>query len=162
MSYAQGTEVPVERSEAELKRLLVKHGASHIGYLSGPDETVLVFVMRERRIRQTVKHPDPADYQTTPTGRTRSTSDVISAVDRELRRRWRALVLIVKAKLELVAEDPDRFEAEFLADTVLPDGHTVGELLLQRIAQTSQRGEKQPLLLSAGPRPEYPKRTRKP
>jgi hypothetical protein len=72
-------------------------------------------------------------------------------VESELKRRWRALVLIVKAKLELVASGGSTFEVEFLAHTMLPNGDTVGETMLPRIAQAYRTNSMPPLMLGPGP-----------
>jgi hypothetical protein len=45
------------------------------------------------------------------------------------RQRWRALALVIKAKLEAVTSGISTFEAEFLANTMLPDGRTVGDVV---------------------------------
>ena len=41
--------------------------------------------------------------------------------------RWRALLLIIRGKLEAVESAITTLESEFLANVVLPDGGTVGQ-----------------------------------
>lgn len=148
--FAENTDVSVERSEAELKGLLVKHGAIRVGTLMDTDATVVVFEMNGRRIRQDVKHPNPEDYQENPKGQQRTEAQIKAAVDQELRRRWRAIVLITKAKLEMIAAGMGSFEAEFMAQTVLANGETVGEQLLPRIAKVYNSGTMPSLMLGSG------------
>lgn len=54
--------------------------------------------------------------------------------EKETRRRWRALGLIIKAKLEAVASGVVSFESEFLCQLLLPSGGTVGNHVLPQLA----------------------------
>lgn len=134
--YAEGTDVPVDRSKAELEKLLQKYGASK--FISGWDERQIVvgFVMAGRQVKFAMPAPskdDPA-VKFTPSGRyQRSESELVRAWQGALRQRWRALVLIVKAKLEAVAAGAVTFEEEFLGQLVLGDGHTVAEIVLPHL-----------------------------
>lgn len=62
------------------------------------------------------------------------------------REQWRALVLLLKAKLEVVASGMVTMEYEFLAYIVLPNGSTVGSEIGPRIAEAYDTG-RMPLLL---------------
>jgi hypothetical protein len=150
-AFAEGTDVPVERSRAELETLLHKHGATSIGMLRDNDGVLVVFEMKGRRVKQTIVNPDPKDHLVTEgIERRRSPEQVQAAVDNELKRRWRALLLIVKAKLELIASGGSTFEVEFLAHTMLPNGQTVGEVMIPRIAKSYADGTMPPLRLGSG------------
>jgi hypothetical protein len=149
--YAEGTDVSVERSRAELETLLHKHGATSVGILRDENGVLVVFEMKNRRIKQTITNPDPTAYRFTDKKMVRGPEQVRAAVESELKRRWRALVLIVKAKLELVASGGSTFEVEFLAHTMLPNGDTVGETMLPRIAQAYRTNSMPPLMLGPGP-----------
>ena len=48
---------------------------------------------------------------------------------------WRSLLLCIKAKLEAVDSGIEMFEDAFMANIVLPDGRTVGELMQPQIDQ---------------------------
>ncbi len=65
--------------------------------------------------------------------------------DQACRQRWRALALLVKAKLEAVESGIVSFEEEFLAHVVLPDGSTVYQAAKGGIAIAYQTGIMQPL-----------------
>ena len=56
-----------------------------------------------------------------------------SAWEQACRKRWRALLLIIRAKLEAVESGITTLESEFLANIVLPDGGTVGQWLAPQI-----------------------------
>lgn len=45
------------------------------------------------------------------------------------RERWRALILVLKAKLELIEIGASTVDREFLYDLMLPNGRTVGDEL---------------------------------
>ena len=54
--------------------------------------------------------------------------------DQACRQRWRALLLVIKAKLEAVTAGISTIETEFLANIVLPDNTIcVGEWMLPQI-----------------------------
>ena len=67
----------------------------------------------------------------------------------EERRSWRALLLIVKAKLEMIANGGSSAEREFLADMLLPNGETVATAILPGIAKSYASGEMPRRLLPA-------------
>ena len=135
-SYAAGTNVSVDRSKAELEKLLQKHGASK--FISGWDESSIVigFVMGGRQVKVQIPIPSKHDDEIwkTPSGRyIRSEEEVARKWQGALRQRWRALVLVVKAKLEAVAAGVATFETEFLGHLVLPSGQTVAEVVVPRL-----------------------------
>ena len=65
------------------------------------------------------------------------------------REAWRRLLLLVKAKLEVVAEGVSTFEREFLPDILLPDGSTVYQMLAPQLEQAYESGD-MPSLLPEG------------
>lgn len=153
--YAEGTSVPVQTSKAELEALLQRYGASGFYSSWDSDEGVQVigFRMRERILRLEVKIPGDSDViqpHRLPHQPEKRAEWYRSAVENEHRRRWRALVLIVKAKLEIVASGEAPFETEFLAHILLPDGQTVGRALLPKLAEAYDSG-KMPKRLLPGP-----------
>jgi hypothetical protein len=149
-AYASGTSVPVERSRAEIESLLKKYGATK--FASGWDEgkAVIAFEMNARRIRFEVPVPPVELFRTKEKwGSVRKVPDAEAerARDQEMRRRFRAFLLVVKAKLEAVASNVSSFETEFLAFVVLPNGATVGQWLVPQIEQSYGSGKMPPLLL---------------
>jgi hypothetical protein len=74
------------------------------------------------------------------------------ASDRQVRARWRALWLVVKAKLEAVAIGLITIDEAFLAETVLPDSKTVAEVMLPQIETAYATGKMPPLLPFYGDR----------
>jgi len=62
------------------------------------------------------------------------------------RQRWRALALVIKAKLEAVGSGISVFEEEFLANIVMPDGSTFGAYALPQIEHIYETRELPALL----------------
>lgn len=145
--YAEGTQVEVPKTRAELEALLVKHGSTQS--LTGSDHTnrsgFVAFVMHGRHYRLNVPPPPPPERQ-----RGRRAFIKAKAPEQLERERWRALLLIVKAKLEIIRAGMATVEQEFLANTVLPDGSLVGDNLELALASMYASGKMLPLL------PQFP------
>jgi hypothetical protein len=87
------------------------------------------------------------EFTHTPSrGTPRSTAQAEAAWEQATRQRWRALALVIKAKLEAVDSGITEFEDEFLAHILLPNGTTVGEHVRPGIAQAYESGTMPPLL----------------
>ena len=141
MTYAANTDVPSDRSRAEIERTLTRYGAD--GFMYGWEQTraVIQFKAKERFIRFIVELPDRGEFLLTPSRKQRrSPAQVDSAYDQAVRQRWRALALVIKAKLEAVESGITEFEAEFLAHIVLPDGTTVGDWVRPQVESAYQLG----------------------
>lgn len=153
--FASDTSVSVERSKAEIERLLARYGASQFASGWGDGRAHLGFRIADRTIRFELPLPDREadEFRLTPGGRrTRSAADQERAWEQACRSRWRALLLVIKAKLEAAACGISTIEDEFLAWTVLPGGRgkTVGEEIRPLIAERIASGKSAPLLLGGG------------
>lgn len=146
--YAKDTEVSVERTQAEIKLLIKKYGAKASMIGENQDYAVVMFEMFDRQVRFTMPLPTKRDkgVRFTETGKARSDAALDAALDRATRSRWRALLLAIKAKLEMVASHIASFEAAFLADIVLPNKQTVGEWAAPQIQAAYDTGNMPPLL----------------
>lgn len=104
-SYAAGTDISVARSVAELDALLAKYGATDFAYgRIGNVRMRVMFQIDNRMMRFDVAKPDAGEFRHTPSGRVRASTEVAKMCEAEERRRWRALVLVVKALLVAVTE----------------------------------------------------------
>ena len=139
-TYAAGTTVSVERSKAELDTLLGKHGAGKRAIMHDEDEGTagVLFELAGRQYKIVVPMPQLADFAGEPKSQPRrwpywsheQREDWRrAACEQACRERWRGLVLLVKAKLEIVRMGVSTFEREFLADLVLPNGRTAHHTL---------------------------------
>lgn len=132
--YAADTEVPVERSKRQLEQLMIDQGAE--GYHTGWDAArdVVEFLWKGKQIRFVLPRPERKDHKFTRAGVYRNDRQVTQAIEQADRQRWRALYLVIRAKLEAVAAGISIFEEEFLAFVVIPGrNQTMGELLVPRL-----------------------------
>lgn len=146
--FAENTDVPVEKSRAEIERLIVRYGATSTAFMNGPGRAMIAFEASGRRILFELPLPDQADKRFERDGRNsvRGPEKRYAAWEQACRQKWRALALVIKAKLEAVASGITTFEDEFLAHIVMPDGQTVGQHVRPTIAATYDSGQMRPLL----------------
>lgn len=156
MSYAEDTEVPVEKSRAEIERLLTRYGADRFMVGSDQRQAILAFSVRGKMVQFTLPLPDRNASQFKMTShnppRRRSESQAWAAWEQVCRSRWRALRLCIQAKLEAVEVGITTFESEFLAHFVVPGGGTVGDLVIPQLEEMQKLGQapKFPLLGMGG------------
>lgn len=133
MRYAKETTVPVEKSKAEIEGLLVKYGATEFHSGWGTDKAMIAFRLKDLFIRFVLPVPDKAEKRfwakTDRYGYTvkRTEAQALTAWEQEHRQRWRALKLVVQAKLEAVECGISTLVNEFMAFIVLADSSTLGE-----------------------------------
>jgi len=146
MGYAENTSVSSERSRMEIERTLARYGAKEFFYGWKEHAEVVGFKMSDRNVRFEVKPPSEKDPTIcrTPAGRDRAPGQIEEAMAQEVRRRWRALLLVVKAKLEAVHSGISTLEQEFLAHIVLPNGRLVGEYVAPVIDRAYKSGRMLP------------------
>lgn len=147
MKYANKTGVSSERSRNEIERILARYGATSFVYGNGNGQAMIMFQAWDRRIKMILPLPDPRDFEKSPAGRKWKQSQALQAWEQAGRQRWRALALVVKAKLEAVESGVATFEQEFLAYTMLPSGKTVGDTVLIEIEDAYKTGKVKPFLL---------------
>lgn len=138
MAYATNTTVSVERSRAEIERLVSKHKCSQFGCGTDYEQgrAIVQFRAHERIVRFVLELPKPEAFQKRQVrGRWVLNHRKDADWEQACRTRWRALVLVVKGKLESVESQIATFEEEFMPYIVMPDGKTVAEHLVPAIAQ---------------------------
>jgi hypothetical protein len=147
-TYAADTSVSSEKSRNEIERILHKYGADEFGYMTGSGVARIQFSKGGRMVRFTIPLPDRAsrEFTLTPTGRARTQAQAALAYEQAVRQRWRALALVVKAKLEAVDSGISVFEEEFLANILLPGGQTVYEATKDGIELAYVTGAPAPLI----------------
>jgi len=148
-TYAAQTSVSWQSSRDEIERTLTRYGANQFMYGWTEGGAMLAFSARGRQIRFTLPLPDRKSREFTHTpakGLARSAPEVEKAYDQAVRQRWRALALVIKAKLEAIEAGISDFEEEFLAHIMLPNGRTVGEETLPRVTEMYEVGHMRPLL----------------
>ncbi len=107
--------------------------------------------MLERQVKFVLPLPDrgSTEFTETPTGRERSATQQVAAYEQAVRQRWRALALVIKAKLEAVEAEITVFEDEFLAHLILADGTTFGDWARPQVERMYLTGA-MPALLPGG------------
>ena len=157
--YASRTTVTVDRSKAEVEHILRRYGADQ--FLHGWEEgrAIIGFRLKGYPVRMTLPLPileDFKHYARKNGTSTRCTPQAAqSAHEQAERQTWRALVLVLKAKLEAGITT---IEQEFLADIVLPGDVTVSEALLPRLDEAPNTGRMPDLLPGGGAIPLPPAR----
>lgn len=148
MAFAAGTEVSIQKTRMEIELLITKAGAT--SFVAGTSSTQrlaqIMFEMHGRRLIFRVTTADPAAFRFKGNHQRRNDSQCREAAEQEDRRLWRCLLLSIKAKLEGVSSGIESFDEAFLAHIVMPDGSTVGENTLPRIAEVYKTGTMLPLL----------------
>lgn len=155
--YADHSKVSSDQSKAEIERTLTRAGARSFGYGWDHDRraAVIGFRLGERAIKYVLPLPDRAGREFTHTpekGFLREPRAADAAYEQAVRQRWRALALIIKAKLEAVAAGVVTLDEEFLSATLLPDGSTVGEFVGPQIDEVYRTGGMPSLLPGASPK----------
>jgi hypothetical protein len=120
--YAAHTTVPVDRSEAEVKRVLTRYGATETGILTRESDVRLYFVVNKRTVQWSMPLPPKKGFRTD------------AAYDQEVRRRHRVMVITVKSLLEAIEAKVLTFDQAFLSHMVVgATGQTVGELVIPKL-----------------------------
>jgi hypothetical protein len=153
--YARDTDVSSGRSRGEIESTLRRYGATSYAYASREDAAMVEFQANGKRIRFILPMPRRDDDRFTLTGclgrsghsktragyhspscyAARPESQAYELWEQSTRQRWRALNLVIKAKLEAVESKITTMEQEFLAQIVLPNGRTAGETMIPQIEQ---------------------------
>ncbi len=131
--YAQHTKVPVTRSKAQIEETLQRYGASafQAGWCDGLE--MIEFVIGTTRIRMALQI---------------AVCDDGTPNEKQHRQQWRAMLLVIKAKLEAVESEISTLEEEFLAWAVAPNGKTLGEMMIPQLE--AMNTGRTPKLLTVG------------
>ena len=119
--YAEGTGVPVAKSQEQIERLLAKYKCTDFAVAKREDSFAVMFVFpsqgegtRPVRVRWTVYLPTFEELQKRPDKariigyRILTDTEVAAARERETMRLWRALELGLRGKFVTIDERPSR------------------------------------------------------
>ncbi len=156
--FAIETNVPVEKSKAEIETLVKRYGATEFTSGWKQESSMIGFRLKELFVRFELPLPNRADKRFSRTdgksGRKLTPSAGDRKYEQEVRQRGRALTLVVKAKLEAVDVGISTIEQEFLAFIVLPSDLTIGDYMMEHALPQIRLG-RNPLALS-GRKPDPP------
>lgn len=158
--FASDTTVPVEKTRAEIEKVLAKYGAEHFAYGTEPGLAVIGFripdaysgILLAVRMQLPLPRKDEARFTKGWQGASwkRAPDHAVQARwEQACRSTWRALLLVIKAKLEACAVGISTVEREFMADVVMPSGQTLGEWVRPQL-QSVYEGRPLPPLLTGG------------
>lgn len=155
--YAKNTDVSVGRSQGEIKDLLQRYGASKFMQYEEDGMAKIAFEASDRRVMFELPLPSRDQFKTKKvnTGygyvrdREMSPDQQVKAWEQACRQKWRALGLVIKAKLEAVESGISEFEDEFLSNIVLPNGKMLGKMIKPQLAEVFAT-KKMPPLLGSG------------
>lgn len=128
--YASATEVNISRTKSQIESLLVRHGAKDFASGWNATHDTLQFSLYNQTVRFVLPRVDAEKLSQSPKGRKRKPAALVKAIDQANRQRWRALLLVIRAKIEAVEAGIAIFEQEFLAFLVQPNGMTIGDMLV--------------------------------
>lgn len=120
MPYAARTDVPLDRSLGEIVSLLRKSGADRIAQAEEPGRVAVQCFLNDRLLRFAISLPEGPQAR---------------------RQRGRALLLVIKAKIESIESGVETFDEAFLANIVTPDGRTVAQWAVPQIEQAYVEGK---------------------
>lgn len=158
--YAKDTSVSVEKSRAEIESTLARYGAERFAYATEPGRAAVMFQIKDPAtntilsIRMTLPLPAKGEKRFThcKVNSYKLRENRPEAVNRlwecACRSSWRALCLVIKAKLEACACGISTVEREFLADVMTPSGQTIGEMVRPQLADMSASGKVPRLMLT--------------
>lgn len=155
MAYAENTTVPVEKSLNEIVAFIKKSGGARVAQMEDIDALAVQFFLNDRMLRFRVPVPTAESLPKFNNGNNRNIEIPMAqrqkASDAMRRQRARALLLVIKAKLESVESGVETFDEAFLPNIVMSDGCTVWERVGEPLALEYKTGKTAPFLLE-GPR----------
>lgn len=148
--YAKNTTASEQKSILEIESTLRRYDAKSFAY--GWEVCEIAFKTDNRTIRFRPPMSARSEFVTTPTGMERAELTIENEYRKARRQRWRALLLIVKAKLEAIDSGIKTFDEKFLPYMVLPGGKTISEVIMPQLEDAYATGGV-PQLLSGNEQP---------
>ena len=153
--YASQTSVSVDRTESEIKKVLLHYGADDIvtGQSSASRRAFVQFMFRGMRMQVNIVMPDQSETRFTlsDSGKERNEDVARASWMQACRQQWRVLLLLIKANLEAIENGIMRPQDAFLPWLLLPDGRNVSEAVSNGLTQWLESGA-QPKALPFGGR----------
>lgn len=154
MGYADGTAVAVEKSTAEIEKLIKSKGATRYG--RGEENGLAIVRFEIDKINFMFELRLPTAEQLIASGKVKRAyaAGRVNQVHREL---WRALLLTIKAKFVAVESGIETMQEAFMAQIVVPhEGRAVrfASVALPAIAGAYKTGGQLPPMLGMGGPPQ--------
>lgn len=152
-TYAKDTTVPVDGTLQEIRKSLKRYNAGNFTMQEADTHIIIAFEMCNRRVRFVLPLPQPDNEEYIEQHGNRyyqKGAFLQTKFDQDIKQKWRALSLCIKAKLESVDSGIETFEEAFLAQLVLQSGQTMGEWTKPQIERMFGNGAKMPPMLNSG------------
>lgn len=151
MPYAENTSVSVEKSRAEIEKLLRKfwnadnmannnkYPPMRFQYYTDEIGAEITFTLRDKTIRISLPLPDlnAKQFKEKINGYGKvvkiDPNKSYTIWEQECRVRWRALALSIKSTLTDIETGIKTFEVAFLAYFMMQDGKTIGEHIIPKL-----------------------------
>ena len=150
MRYARSTTVTTDRSKVEIESTLMRYGCESFGYMVKNNKAMIAFEYEGRGYRVSLPLPnkDDQEFTQTETGRARKNKDAVYlAYEQGCRSRWRALLILIKGKIEYLEITGMKFEQGFAGELLLPNGTTLNEFYMSDVLKSIDGRKKMPPLL---------------
>ena len=149
MAYANNTTVAVSKSQDQIRTMLIGFGVEAFGTMEEPGKGAAIgFKLDGLAYRINLPLPDVKAFRLTEVQQyERSDADAIRHWEKACRSKWRALHLVIKAKIEAVNAEISNFEVEFLPFIICADGQTMWQQALPKIEEYRLSGGKSRLML---------------
>ncbi len=144
--YAEGTNVSVARSREEIEKTLKRYHATGFMYGMQGSREAVAFEIKKRRYRIEIEHPPPENFKRMKNGGVRTVAQQEQAQEQEVKRLWRALVMLIKSKLEAVQSGIVTIEDELMPYTVMANNQTVKQWLEPQLEEHYKTGVMPPFL----------------
>ena len=156
-TYAKDTEVSVSKSEMEVKATLRRYGAERMAVVEDVGHVKIIFVMNNRQVRIVLPLPrcnaeEFTIYYRGSVKYRRTDAEAERKHEQACRQRWRALALVIKAKLEAIECGISDFDTEFLPNIILPQGETVADFMKPQVEKAYVEGVAPTAYLLEGPK----------
>lgn len=135
MAYAEKTKVPVDKSMAEVRKILIKNGSEGVAIAETSENALVQFIFKSKSYKFIIKYPKSSDDDIFLNGKgyKRTLVQIENAIEHEKKRLWRAMVLYIKAAIEAHNNGIIDFKRSMMSHMMLPSGQTIYEKLENNI-----------------------------
>jgi len=155
--YALNTSVSTDKSINEIRAVLKKYGATGFAFGESNQAIQVGFELRGRRVRfrvpmptaESVKNQIDLNVRNQYTRGLSNNEVVKRTIEKATPQLYRALLLVIKAKLESVESGIESFDQAFMAHLLLPSGETISEWWAPQADQIYS-GKRMPPMLGSG------------
>ena len=138
MKAYQHTSTPVSKSQEDIKKILIKYGASGVQFLENWQEKILIvkflYIINTCDYFVIFKVPIPQAGTETATGRPRAATQTKKEQEQFERGIWRAIFWAIKSRMESIEFGIETFQEAFLSHFEIPGSNIqIGEILIPRL-----------------------------